>query len=657
MERNSAEGQPTVEGGISPSSGLLQGKSDPVILESGSTNSKGQGIGDSTTTAQSWSLGAVFFTGIVPLAALIVWLATRTDKSTFNTFAGEAIGGRLSQSQAKAVDVVCGAILAPLVMASVNVLWFSSARVSAVNEQQKKSIPLRSLVTASGICSGSFDFLTTRDLLQGKTWRLFLLSIVVLLSALTRTALANIIAYEAYTTTTSFIDSWNLRMQRDAAVESTYRNNRLLVGNIPGLDLYDFTATQQADIAKEITALFTEMAFANASSRLTDGTYIGGNATAASLDALPLTVLSLNKVPAYRLSVNCTPRLAEQISILQPYGQYHSVTQISILWNETGTTALGPRQANYPGTPSDISTGDGDDYSFVGFTLGSEEAYLGRLNRFNLTNDTAPSPYGAVHYAAFNMSQWGFTGTQSTMSTSGLSCALYRETGTLDYVRGSGNTSTSSSSSSSSSWTITNPTFDPTTKTRIPSLLAQWQTNLNYRAPSANNPGIGPALCSRGSTYYDNAFGDYALNFLYASGEVQRLTYEVAASDTANATRNAAEYFYPLSGTETEQHYRITYVPSILLVGLISMLGAAGVTGAMALFAWRSVSGGAFRRVDPVRLLVDGVVGLRGSVEEVARVAGGSNTVVDEWAGRCRVRYSVVEEGVGEPVRVVLEKR
>lgn len=541
-------------------------------------------------------------------------------------------------------------------MASVNVLWFSSARVSAVNEQQKKSIPLRSLVTASGICSGSFDFLTTRDLLQGKTWRLFLLSIVVLLSALTRTALANIIAYEAYTTTTSFTDSWNLRMQRDAAVESTYMNNRLLVGNIPGLDLYDFTATQQADIAKEITALFTEIAFANASSKLTDGTYIGANATAASLSALPLSVLSLNNVPAYRLSVNCTPRLAEQISILQPYGVYHSVTQISILWNETGSTAtaLGPRQANYPGTPSDISTGDGDDYSFVGFTLGSEEAYLGRLNRFNLTNDTAPSPYGAVRYAAFNMSQWGFSGTQSTMSTSGLSCALYRETGTLDYVR-AGNTSTSSSSSSSS-WTITNPAFDSTTKTRIPSLLAQWQTNLNYRAPSANNPGIGPALCSRGSTYYDNAFSDFALNFLYASGEVQRLTYEVAASST-NATRNAAEFFYPLSGTEAEQHYRITYVPSILLVGLISMLGAAGVTAAMALFAWRSVSGRGFRRVDPVRLLVDGVVGLRGSVEEVERVARGSNAVVDEWAGRCRVRYSVVEEGVGEPVRIVLETR
>ncbi|KAK0647219.1 hypothetical protein DIS24_g7923 [Lasiodiplodia hormozganensis] len=447
-------------------------------------------------------------------------------------------------------------------------------------------------------------------------------------------------------------------MQRDAAVESTYMNNRLLVGNIPGLDLYDFTATQQADIAKEITALFTEIAFANASSKLTDGTYIGANATAASLDALPLSVLSLDNVPAYRLSVNCTPRSAEQISILQPYGQYHSVTQISILWNETGsTTALGPRQANYPGTPSDISTGDGDDYSFVGFTLGSEEAYLGRLNRFNLTNDTVSSPYGAVHYTAFNMSQWGFTGTQSTMSVSGLSCSLYRETGTLNYVR-AGNTTTtsSSSSSSSSSWTITNPTFDANTKTRIPSLLAQWQTNLNYRAPSANNPGIGPALCSRGSTYYDNAFGDYALNFLYASGEVQRLTYEVAAS-SGNATRNEPGFFYPLSGTETEQHYRITYVPSILLVGLISMLGAAGVTAAMALFAWRSVSGRGFRRVDPVRLLVDGVVGLRGEVEEVARVATGSNTVVDEWAGRCRVRYRAVDEGVGEPVRVVLEKR
>ncbi|EOD50969.1 hypothetical protein UCRNP2_2254 [Neofusicoccum parvum UCRNP2] len=321
-----------------------------------------------------------------------------------------------------------------------------------------------------------------------------------------------------------------------------------MIDNIPGLDLYDFTPTQQANIAKEITALFTEISFANATSKLSNGTYIGANATAASLDALPLSVLSLDNVPAYRLSVDCTPQTAEQFSIMQPYGEYHSVTQITVSWNETGTTALGLRQAMYPGTPSDISTGDGDDYSFVGFTYGGQTAYLGRLNRFNLTNDTAPSPYGAVHYAAFNMSMWGFSGTQSTMSSSGLSCSLYRETGSLNYVR---------SGDSNTSWTITNASFHADNRTRVPSLLYQWQTNLNYRAPSANNPGIGPALCSRGGGYYDNAFGDYALNFLYASGEVQRITYEVAAS-TANTTRNPAEFFYPLSGTGSEQHYRIT---------------------------------------------------------------------------------------------------
>jgi hypothetical protein len=60
----------------------------------------------------------------------------------FDTFVGEKYGGRFSQAQAKAIDVVTGALLAPLFMAASNHVWFDSARVLVVNEQQAKAIPI-----------------------------------------------------------------------------------------------------------------------------------------------------------------------------------------------------------------------------------------------------------------------------------------------------------------------------------------------------------------------------------------------------------------------------------------------------------------------------------------------------------------------------------
>jgi hypothetical protein len=53
-------------------------------------------------------------------------------------------------------------------------------------------------------------------------------------------------------------------------------------------------------------------------------------------------------------------------------------------------------QAYYPGTTKDIQTGNGDGYSYAAFSQGSLEAYLGGLQRFNLTNTTSPSNYGDV---------------------------------------------------------------------------------------------------------------------------------------------------------------------------------------------------------------------------------------------------------------------
>jgi len=53
--------------------------------------------------------------------------------------------------------------------------------------------------------------------------------------------------------------------------------------------------------------VLTDTTYSNATSRLERDTYIGINATVASLDAINPLVTSLDDVPGYRLSINYTP--------------------------------------------------------------------------------------------------------------------------------------------------------------------------------------------------------------------------------------------------------------------------------------------------------------------------------------------------------------
>ncbi|KAF2125637.1 hypothetical protein P153DRAFT_369667 [Dothidotthia symphoricarpi CBS 119687] len=608
--------------------------------------------------AQVWSASQVLVTAAIPAVALVAWLVCiHANPRIFDTFAGEKIGGHFSQAEAKAIDIITGAILAPLFMASLNYIWFANARVSVVNEQQRRAIPLRTLVTASGTSGGNYDLFQLRDLLQGKTWRLFLLGLLTLLSAVSRSALSNIIAYEAFSENVPSHAS-TLRVQRDLAIDGAFLGPAGLLypsSSLISLDLYDFSDSQNAQVAKEMVSLLTGLSYENAASKLTNGTYVGINATSQSLDSLPLTVVEIDNVPAYRLSVDCAPDLPTSISVLQPLSLIN--TQIELMLNTTSISNNTLFQANYPGVPEDIQTYDGDGYSYAGFSLGSLEAYLGHLQRFNMTNDTSPSIYGDVGFRAFNMTgaALGFTGTQSTMSVSGIRCMLYRERGLLNYTRASSN------SSSTSTWTISSTHFDnDQEKSSIPSMLAHFQwSNLNFHAPGAVIPGLGPALSNsmtglHAATTANDTFTDFALNFLYASGEAQRILYEVAATST-NSSKNLHDYYVDVPGFITQQQYRITYVPSILLLGLLCLLAASIVTAAMAAYVRNSDSARAHRRVDVVRLLVDSVSGLQDSRDEWARIAQKGNGDLDTWAVGYKVRYSRVDDD-GGTVQIVLDK-
>lgn len=140
-------------------------------------------------TKSSVYIWIVPLSALVPTVALAFWLvvAFKTDH-IFVSLAGSEIGGHLIQTQAKGVDFVCSALLAPLLFAGLNLMWFACARVCAVNESTR-SVPLHTLATVSTLSRGTYDPFQYYAVLRGRTWRLVALGGIALCSALGSSAL------------------------------------------------------------------------------------------------------------------------------------------------------------------------------------------------------------------------------------------------------------------------------------------------------------------------------------------------------------------------------------------------------------------------------------------------------------------------------------
>lgn len=589
----------------------------------------------------------VMLSALVPLISAVAWFHLANKKGVSSrSFSAERLGGQMSQSQAKAVDVVCSAVVGPCLMAALNYLWFGSARVSAVNEHHSRSytgIPLTSLIAVSTSTGGSYDFLNFTALLRGKTWRLLLFALLILASAIAKLALSNVVAYEA------FIDG----VEHSSVIRSL--SDRIIDSQAPrtvdtiGLDgeLFNLSIPQRSEIANRVTGLLTGLSFSDATSKLDHGAYIGVNSTTGSMRNLSQGITRLFDVPGFRLTVNCVPEHPDPETFsIRPTGGYTSVIE--------STAADGQLlQAHVPGIPADIQGAYNDQYQFAAFSSNATDVYLGYLDSFNSTGGFISSTYGIIRPVAVNMTSSGFSATKSIMSYWGVRCWLNRQEGRLNYTR-----------DDSRRWTLSESSFLPETVI-VPSSLAMWQTNLNYRSPGAAIPGIGPALATTagrtGCAHLDcrvnsihcpmqcdngTDFSKLALNYLYASAESQRILYEVAAS---NATRDKPIYWYNVSSTASKEYYRMTYVPAILATGLLSCFAAAAITTTMAVYVHQTYSARVLRRVDALRLVVDCVDGLQ-RVRLDQGMVSFSNSELEKWASHHRIAYEKVDES--SPIRV-----
>lgn len=124
-----------------------------------------------------------------------------------------------------------------------------------------------------------------------------------------------------------------------------------------------------------------------------------------------------------------------------------------------------------------------------------------------------------------------------------------------------------------------------------------------------------------------------------------RIIHSIAAANASRAEGHP-EYYQNVTGTVNKQYYRITYVPVLLLMALISIILAALMTTALMISVNNTVSWSWFRQVDVLRLVVDAVgssLGLQDK-QQFGKLSGASDDEIFTWAQEYQVEYIKVQK-------------
>jgi hypothetical protein len=233
------------------------------------------------------------------------------------------------------------------------------------------------------------------------------------------------------------------------------------------------------------------------------------------------------------------------------------------------------------------------------------------------------------------------------MAAWGVQCIISTEAGHLDLQRGDDNT-----------WSTSNSTWDNATTPMSPISLSIEEGE--YMAPGYQWPSMGDLVgrvtqCSKGSescaTTLDPGNLDLERtinNTLYAIGEADRIFYDVVAQDSTR------ERVQEVKGNERKLVYRITYVPLLLLLGLISCTIAGSIPAVLLLYNLYKASNAFWKwqATDPVRLVVDAVLGLR-EEHSLAAMHGQTNETLSVWGKHYGVKF--VRRVGDKGIDVVLE--
>jgi hypothetical protein len=271
------------------------------------------------------------FTLCAPPIVLICWALTVFHAHHLNFWLSAPIGGQFSQIVAKGIDFFCGAIVAPLVMATVSLAWFSFARTGTYNVDpgHQNSASLKSFLEMSTTSGGSYDPWKLWNIFRPKNVRFRLFSALVLFTAITTSFFVNVIAYEGFIVNQEFYGNATLRYLKnpytDYKMDNTYYMSAIPLERREGSSL----AVSYATIMNSIGfGVYTQ----DHGQMWSPAQFISANTTKKSLEGLSDGIRELKDVPAFRKTLSCKPANISAFSVAAETTSYIS---ISVTANDT----------------------------------------------------------------------------------------------------------------------------------------------------------------------------------------------------------------------------------------------------------------------------------------------------------------------------------
>ncbi|KAJ4148981.1 hypothetical protein NW754_000417 [Fusarium falciforme] len=250
-----------------------------------------------------YSIIIIAITGLFALSAacwLVAFIQTKVDGGYIKAV---RIGGNVSSTWAKLIDAAASMLVAPAILAIANWHMFKLARLSAVNEHDKRDskASLNVLVEVASTDWGSTSPLKFWTFLQSQKPRIICLGVISILSALSFSLLSNVTAYEeagSVNTTTT--------------LEAMQGMQNFLKQPLP-LEISD---TERLQILNDLENQLQRLQATDLEPR--SNGFLGVNISSRARLEMRPTIEQLFNVPAYRISASCKPSNLSTVSIGSP---------------------------------------------------------------------------------------------------------------------------------------------------------------------------------------------------------------------------------------------------------------------------------------------------------------------------------------------------
>ena len=594
----------------------------------------------------------------VAALAICLWIvgSLAHTKASYTSSLPIGHGGSFSQPQAKVLDLIASVVVAPLSVGLFNLYCFQIARISIVNERSglRHSLPLRTLVEVSTTDWGSYSPFKLYELVRVKQARVVMLALVTLSSAIYFSALSNIVAYEAFTQEAGRVS--NVTLQHLYAKHDTNRSDS--DGEFAGSQMPLLSTTeQQAKFNSQWFQVLMSLSYSPADPFLECDAYTGINITNASLARLSFGITNLLAVPAYELTYDCSPVIPHTTELTSRSNAEQTLEITVSLSNDPKRPGYYLDNIKNGLTAMMNPTSVYQFNAFKGIYGPAASVMLGNIQPvFNQSNHSTITSFGSLPHYVFNNTlatvgvlKSGFINNSTLASVWVVSCTLSRQQGTVDMNR--------EVNATSADWKRSEFTplpFPETNPEPLTLITRDLQISPQFDAPTASIPGLGAALAASsnittaalsscfivGGCYED--FNTWAKNFLYAEGEARRIAYEVALEGTDGDDDDLGLDYTVIAKAGVLRYY-MTYVPWILIVGLLALV-TAGVlvllletTGSSRLEKTRVLT--------PLRVFVDAWAGLE---TEQHGVDNADDEEIEAWAKGTKVRYVRVADESNE---------